>query len=63
VVNGGTQTLKFDDIHDVVIRRCTFAGNTSKVVATGSLSTGINFVTSGPDANIITGSYGALVGG
>jgi hypothetical protein len=63
VVNGGSQTIKLDDIHDVVIRRCTFNGNTSKIVATGSASTGINFVTSGPDANIIRGSYGSLIGG
>ena len=35
----------------------------SKIVAIGTLSTGINFITSGADANIITGSYGATVGG
>lgn len=58
----GTQNLKFDDIHTVMVRRNTFAGSANKVVATGSLSTGITFVTSGADANIITGSYGATVG-
>lgn len=60
---GGSQSEKYDDIHNVTIKRNTYAGSTSKIVAIGTLSTGINFITSGADANIITGSYGATVGG
>lgn len=58
----GNQCLKFDDIHDVTIARNTFAGAGAKCVATGSLSTGISFVSSGPSANVVTGSYSTLVG-
>lgn len=54
----GNQCLKFDDIHTVLITKNTFAGACTKIVATGTLSTGITFA----GDNIITGSYGSTVG-
>jgi hypothetical protein len=54
----GNQCLKFDDIHNVTITKNTFAGSCTKIVAKGSLSTGITFASD----NTITGSYGSTVG-
>ena len=52
----GNQGLKFDDIHDVVITRNTFAGGATRVIETGDLSTGIKYYSD----NIITGDYDQL---
>lgn len=51
----GNQAVKFDDIHDVTITRNTFAGSATKIVETGSLSTGISYYRD----NTVTGSYGS----
>jgi hypothetical protein len=52
----GNQCLKFDDVSDVQITRNTFAGSATKVVETGTLSTGIKYYSD----NNVTGSYGSV---
>lgn len=54
----GNQCIKLDDIHNVRISGNTFDGACKKIVATGRLSTGIEFASD----NIITGSYNSTVG-
>ena len=54
----GNQCLKFDDVSNVTITKNTFAGSCTKIVAKGTLSTGIVFASD----NTITGSYGSTVG-